>query len=192
MVVASPLSGRLVGHFGSRPSLVAGGLAVMASALMLTQLRASTATLYLIVAYVIFGIGSGLVNPPITNTAVSGMPPAQAGVAAAIASTSRQVGMTLGVAVLGAVAGGGVAGALGKSFATATHPGWWIIAVLGAVVLVLGFLTTTEWARETARQTATRLGEDEIEGGRGVGGAAGARGRALVAGAPGPVEAPVE
>jgi len=104
MVVASPVSGRLVAHFGSRPSVVAGGLAVMVSALLLTQLEPSTSTAYLIVAYVIFGIGSGLVNPPITNTAVSGMPPAQAGVAAAIASTSRQVGMTLGVAVLGAVA----------------------------------------------------------------------------------------
>lgn len=170
MVVASPLSGRLVAHFGSRPSLVVGGFAVMVSALLLTQLRASTAAAYLIVAYVIFGIGSGLVNPPITNTAVSGMPPAQAGVAAAIASTSRQVGMTLGVAVLGAVAGGGVAGALGKSFATATHPGWWIIAVLGAIVLVLGFLTTTQWAHETARRTAAGLGEDPALMGADVGG----------------------
>jgi EmrB/QacA subfamily drug resistance transporter len=192
MVVTSPLSGRLVGHLGSRPSLVVGGLALMIGAIMLTHLRASTSTAYLIVAYGIFGIGSGFVNPPITNTAVSGMPPAQAGVAAAIASTSRQVGMTLGVAVLGAVAGSGVTGALGKSFATATHPGWWIIAVLGAVVLVLGFLTTTEWARETARQTAARLGEDEIEGASGAGGVVGARGRALVAGAPSSVEGPVE
>jgi EmrB/QacA subfamily drug resistance transporter len=161
MVFASPLSGRLVGHFGSRPSLVAGGLAIMVSALMLTQLRASTAAAYLIVAYVIFGIGSGLVNPPITNTAVSGMPPAQAGVAAAIASTSRQVGMTLGVAVLGAVAGGGVAGALGAGFAEATHAGWWIIAVLGVIVTGLGLLTTTEWAHETARRTAVRLHDDQ-------------------------------
>ena len=38
----------------------------------------------------------GFVNAPITNTAVSGMPRAQAGVAAAVASTSRQIGQTLG------------------------------------------------------------------------------------------------
>jgi hypothetical protein len=67
--------------------------------------------------------------------------------------------MTLGVAVLGAVAGGGAAGALDKGFAAATHPGWWIIAVLGAGVLVLGFLTTTSWAHETAGRTAERLRE---------------------------------
>src|SRR5213082_2475072 len=70
--------------------------------------RRSRRSSWLIAAHSVFGLGFGMVNPPITNTAVSGMPGAQAGVAAAVASTSRQVGQTLGVAVLGAVAGGGV------------------------------------------------------------------------------------
>jgi hypothetical protein len=88
------------------------------------------------------------------------MPATQAGVASAVASTSRQVGATLGVAIVGAAAGGGLAGALGKSFATATHPGWWIITAFGAVVLVLGLVTTTRWANETAVQTADRFREE--------------------------------
>jgi hypothetical protein len=67
--------------------------------------------------------------------------------------------MTLGVAVIGAIAGGSVGGAIGKSFAVATHPGWWLIAVLGAVILVLGFVTTSPWAQETAAQTADRFPE---------------------------------
>ena len=83
------------------------------------------------------------------------MPPSQAGVAAAVASTSRQVGQTLGVAVLGALAGGAAAGAIGASFAAATHVSWWIIVGLGVVVLVLGFVDARrEWALETARRTA--------------------------------------
>ena len=61
----------------------------------------------LFTGYVLFGIGFGMVNAPITNTAVSGMPRAQAGVAAAVASTSRQIGQTLGVAVIGAVLAAG-------------------------------------------------------------------------------------
>jgi hypothetical protein len=52
----------------------------------------------------VFGVGFGLVSPPITSTVVSGMPASQAGVAAAVASTSRQVGLTLGVALAGAIA----------------------------------------------------------------------------------------
>jgi EmrB/QacA subfamily drug resistance transporter len=172
----APISGRMLGHFGARPSLLLGGAAVLIGALMLTGLTPTTATGYLLLSYLLFGIGSGLVNPPITNTAVSGMPPDQAGVAAAVASTSRQVGMTLGVAVVGAVAGGTVVAGLGKGFAAATHPGWWIIAALGAAVLVLGALTTTRWADDTARATAAQLRQRDA--------AAGTRGSALVAHAP--------
>ncbi|MBV8988555.1 MAG: DHA2 family efflux MFS transporter permease subunit [Solirubrobacterales bacterium] len=161
-LVFGPLSGRLVGQRGSRLPLLIAGCALIASAVMLTGLSASTSTAYLLASYVVFGFGFGLVNPPITNTAVSGMPPSQAGVAAAVASTSRQVGMTLGVAVVGAVAGAGAGAGLGSHFATATHPGWWIIAGTGVAVLLLGALTTTRWAYDTAEETAQRFGEASL------------------------------
>jgi EmrB/QacA subfamily drug resistance transporter len=155
MVVFAPISGRLVGRFGARPSMLAGGLAVLASGLMLTRLAPGTSVPFLLGAYAVFGFGFALVSPPIANTAVSGMPPAQAGVAAAVATTSRQVGITLGVAVLGAVAGDGI----GTGFAYDTRPAWWIVAALGLAVAALGYLTTTGWAQETARRTAQRLDE---------------------------------
>jgi EmrB/QacA subfamily drug resistance transporter len=157
MIVFAPVSGRLVGRFGPRPPMVIGGLAVLVSGLMLTELAPATSVPFLLGAFAVFGFGSALVNPPITNTAVSGMPPAQAGVASAVASTSRQVGMTLGVAALGAVAGGGLGSGIGPGFAAATRPGWWIVAGLGLAVAVLGYVTTTGWARETARRTVERL-----------------------------------
>jgi MFS family permease len=162
-LVIAPLSGRLVGNRGSRPSLVGGSIALIASSLILTQLSSTTPFGVLIVSYLLFGIGFGLVNPPITNTAVSGMPPSQAGVAAAVASTSRQVGQTLGVAVLGALAGSAAAGASGVSFAAATHVSWWIMVGLGVVVLVLGFVTTSRWALETARETAELFREPSAD-----------------------------
>jgi EmrB/QacA subfamily drug resistance transporter len=157
MIVFAPISGRLVGRFGARPSMVAGGLAVLASGLMLTGLAPDTPVPFLLSAYAVFGLGFALVSPPIANTAVSGMPPAQAGVAAAVATTGRQVGITLGVAVLGAVAGAGLGGEIGRGFAHATRPGWWIVAALGLAVAALGYVTTTSWARETARRTAQRI-----------------------------------
>jgi EmrB/QacA subfamily drug resistance transporter len=162
MIIVAPLSGRLVGRFGARPSMLAGGLAVLAGGLMLTGLAPGTPVPSLLSAFAVFGIGFALVSPPIANTAVSGMPPAQAGVAAAVATTSRQVGITLGVAVLGAVAGSGLGGGPGHGFAHATRPGWWIVAALGLVVAVLGYLTTTAWARDTARRTAERLEEHDL------------------------------
>lgn len=139
--------------------MVAAALALLAGSLMLTRLSPSTPYGYLLTSYVLFGIGNGLINPPITNTAVTGMPAAQAGVASAVASTSRQVGMTLGVAVIGAICGGTVAGAIGTSFAASTHVGWWLIAGIAVVVLALGLLTTGSWAKRTARRTAEEFPE---------------------------------
>jgi hypothetical protein len=106
------------------------------------------------------------------------MPGAQAGVAAAVASTSRQVGMTLGVAVIGAISGGSIGATIGNGFATATHPGWWIIAGLGSMILVLGFLTTGAWARRTARSTFDELSERPRRGAYPSGAPAAASGEA--------------
>jgi EmrB/QacA subfamily drug resistance transporter len=157
MLVASPLSGRIVGSRGTRLPLVIGSLALIASGLLLTTITSTTSDLLLFVAYLLFGTGTGLINPPITNTAITGMPPSQAGVAAAVASTSRQVGATLGVAVLGALAGGDMIKQLGPSFAAATHTSWWVVVGIGCVLLVGAFVTTTPWALQTATNTAERL-----------------------------------
>ncbi len=157
-LVMAPLSGRLVANRGARLPLVGGSLGIIVSGVILAQLSNTTPMGLLIVAYLLFGLGFGLINPPITNTAISGMPPSQAGVAAAVASTSRQVGSTLGVAVLGALAGGGLA-VIGPSFAASTHASWWVVVGLGFVVLALALLTTTTWAKETARATAERFRE---------------------------------
>jgi MFS family permease len=154
-VVVGPLTGRLVGARGARPSLVIGGVAILISGLMLTGLTVATSPAWLLVSYVIFGVGFGSVNPPITNTAVSGMPPAQAGVASAVASTSRQVGQSLGVAIVGAIAVAATADRL--RLATASHPGWWLVTGCGLLIVVLGLVTTTHWALRTATATAARL-----------------------------------
>ncbi len=52
---------------------------MLASCLMFAGFDAETRNVTLFAAYILFGIGFGTVNSPITNTAVSGMPRAQAG-----------------------------------------------------------------------------------------------------------------
>ncbi|MDE3206854.1 MAG: MFS transporter [Acidobacteriota bacterium] len=156
-VLLAPVSGMVVGRRGARPSLVVAGLFLTASALVLTQVSRTTPFAWLFVAYALFGIGFGVVNAPITNTAVSGMPDSQAGVAAAVASTSRQVGQTIGVAVLGALATAGLHGSLASGLPAATHAGWWIIVGCGVTVLTVGLLTTTRWATATAERVASLL-----------------------------------
>jgi EmrB/QacA subfamily drug resistance transporter len=156
-IVCAPLSGRIVGARGPRLPLIVAGVTITASGIMLTRLTAGTSMAWLIAVYVIFGIGFGVVNAPITNTAVSGMPRAQAGVAAAVASTSRQVGQSLGVAVIGSVVVTALVGSFRTGFAPASHAGWWIVTGCGCAVLILGLLTSGRWARGTAQRTADRL-----------------------------------
>ncbi len=152
LTVCAPLSGRMVGSYGPRPSLLLAGSGFLLSALAMTGLNASTPFLTLMLSYVAFGVGLGMVNPAITNNAVAGMPLAQAGVAAAIASTGRQVGAALGVAVAGTVVS--VTNKQGIDFARATHPIWWTMVGCGGVILLLGWTASTRWARATVDQIA--------------------------------------
>ena len=148
--VGALLSGRITGRHGARVPLVAGGLGLAGGSLILTQLTPTTATADLLLAYSVFGLGFGMVNPPITNTAVSGMPADQAGVAAAVASTSRLVGISLGVAIIGSIVVASQDSA-GGSIAAASHPGWWICVACGLAVVVIALISTTERALNTAR-----------------------------------------
>jgi EmrB/QacA subfamily drug resistance transporter len=155
IVVCAPLSGRIVGVRGPRLPLVVSGITIMTSGLLLTRLTADTPASWLVACYLIFGIGSGMVNPAITNTAVSGMPRSRAGVAAAIASTSRQVGTSLGVAVMGSAVLSALHGSLRAGFANASHVGWWIVAGCGAAIVLLALITSGRRGAAD-RQTGSR------------------------------------
>ncbi|MGA5649441.1 MFS transporter [Streptomyces seoulensis] len=168
-LLCAPLSGRLVGSRGPRLSLLIAGAAMTLSGLLFALFEAETSDVTLFLGYVLFGVGFGFVNAPITNTAVSGMPRAQAGVAAAVASTSRQLGQTLGVAVIGAVLAAGIGTSPYRdTFVSAARPGWWILTACGAAVLLLGLLTSGRWAHRTAERTAERLQTEEVRQPAGV------------------------
>jgi EmrB/QacA subfamily drug resistance transporter len=160
-ILCAPLSGRLVGAYGTRPSLLLAGVATLIGALLLTRLAADTPVPMLLLTYVVYGAGFAIVNIPITHTAVSGMPKSQAGVAAAIASTSRQVGAGLGIAVAGAIVG--VRQAHGLSFTQATHAVWWLMAACGTIISLLGWASNTPWAKQTTHRVAHLLTDHAVE-----------------------------
>jgi EmrB/QacA subfamily drug resistance transporter len=147
-VVAAPLSGRLVAARGPRLPLLGAAGFFLAGALLMTTFTTTTSLYVVGIAYVLTGVASGLVNSPITNTAVSGMPRAQAGVAAAVTSTSRQVGSSLGVAVFGSIL------ASGGAFTHASHLCWWLVVGFSVAIGSLGIITTGPRARASAERTA--------------------------------------
>jgi len=161
MAVGAPLAGRMLAKSGARAPLLIAGAGITAGGLLLTQLTSSSAPGYLVLAFLVFGIGMGFVNAPITNSAVSGMPRSQAGVASGIASTSRQVGSSVGVAVMGSVLAANLHGSMAAGFTAATRPGWWIIAAAGVVVIVLALITTSRRGKASAERNATMVAKAE-------------------------------
>ncbi|GIG62692.1 hypothetical protein Lfu02_70640 [Longispora fulva] len=128
----------------SGPALALGGL--------LSLLFEPATPLVLVLAvYLLFGVFQGTVNPPITNTAVSGMPRSMAGVATSLASAGRQTGTTLGVAIAGTIVGS-VSG--GTAFTDSERGVWWMVFGLGLAILVLGLISTGAWAKGTAARAA--------------------------------------
>ena len=161
VLICSPLSGRMVGAYGPRPSLLLAGSMVCLGAVMLLRLDADTPLTYVLAGYVAFGIGQGVVNAPITNTTVSGMPRSHAGVAAAVATTSRQIGTSLGVAIVGSILSSHVSRSVATELTAASRPALWVIVGFGLTVIVVGAVSTTRWAQRTTERVAHLFDEDE-------------------------------
>jgi EmrB/QacA subfamily drug resistance transporter len=161
-VVLAPRTGRLVGARGPRLPLVVAGAALALGGGASIWLGPATPLPAVLAIYLLFGVFLSTINPPITNTAVSGMPRSMAGVAASLASTSRQIGITLGVAISGTIVGPALARG-GTAFTHAERGVWWLALGLGVGVAVLGLLSTGRWAMSTAARAASLF--DEVDRG---------------------------
>jgi EmrB/QacA subfamily drug resistance transporter len=154
-VIGGPLGGYLVATRGPRGVMVGGtlGLAVGVGALALLPVDVGLG--WLLASYLVIGAGYAVLNAPVSTIAVSSMPRDQAAVAAAVASASRNVGIVLGIAVLGTIVNGRVptvlthtSGASQAAFAVfqqryvdALHVGYLVAALAIAAAALTAALT---------------------------------------------------
>jgi MFS family permease len=102
--VVAAVSGRLMHRVPARVPIAAGLLLISAgSALLALQVHASSGSSAVLAGLAVGGVGVGLATPVMASAAVEAVPPQQAGMAGGALNTARQLGMTLGVALLGAV-----------------------------------------------------------------------------------------
>ncbi|WP_426570797.1 DHA2 family efflux MFS transporter permease subunit [Aquihabitans sp. McL0605] len=103
LMVAAPLSAKLVGRFGTK-IVVATGLGLVGLALLIFS-RVTVTSGYPLVALVlvIVGVGMGFAMAPATDSIMGSLPPSRAGVGSAVNDTTREIGGALGVAILGSV-----------------------------------------------------------------------------------------
>ena len=100
---AAPLSGRLVGRIPVRIVLGVGMALVTVALYLMYGVHDSSGWTTLLAGFLIGGVGIGMVNPALATTAVSVVPQQQAGMAAGVNNTFRQVGIATGIAGLGAI-----------------------------------------------------------------------------------------
>ena len=103
IVVLAPQAGRLTDRVGPR-WLVTGGMIVLASSLFLFSRMGADETFWgLLPAMILGGVGMSATMPPVTTTAMGSVSPDKAGVGSAVLNSMRQVGGSLGIAVMGAI-----------------------------------------------------------------------------------------
>jgi DHA2 family methylenomycin A resistance protein-like MFS transporter len=101
--VASPFAGRITARLGPRLPIVLGGLLGTSGLFLLTGLALDSSYASIWWIFGLWGVGIGLMNSPLTTAVLSATPPERAGLGSSVNNTSRQVGISLGVAVLGTV-----------------------------------------------------------------------------------------
>jgi EmrB/QacA subfamily drug resistance transporter len=103
VILVAPQSGRLSDRLGSR-WFVGGGMALLAVMLFYySGLHAHTTFWHLLPGLLLGGIGMGMTMTPVTAAAMSSVPVDKAGVGSAVLNSMRQVGGSLGIAVMGAI-----------------------------------------------------------------------------------------
>ena len=151
--VISQYVGHLNNRFGPRIVMTAGMSCMGIGALALTLIGKDTRLLAVELALIVVGIGLGLNTAPVNGVAVAALPPERSGTASGVLNTSRMVGATLGVAVLGALfaAHAGQAATAGDGFI----PGLRAALTGSASAELLGALVAFAFIRRNSLHTKT-------------------------------------
>jgi len=164
IVVFSNVGQKLVTRFGIRPVLSTGLLLVAASMALLTQLPAHGNYFWdLFPAFLISGVGMGFTFVPMTIAGLTGVAPADAGVASGLINTTRQIGGAVGLAAVSTIAAASVHHGVSASVAGAdlTHGFRTAFDILTGLTLV-GVAIAVRYMAPTRQPATVHLTDTHI------------------------------
>ena len=112
MLLIAPNSARIVAKFGTKVTVAAGLTVVTIGLFLLSTMTVDTPYLWIMLRMMCLAGGMALVMAPATESVMSALPLAKAGVGSAVNDTTRQVGGALGVAVIGSLLASGYTSSL--------------------------------------------------------------------------------
>jgi len=158
IIIVAPVAGRLSDRIGSR-WLMAGGLTLVAGSLLIfSRLGLHSGFWNMLPGLLVGGVGMAMTMTPMTAAAMGSVPVAKAGVASGVLNTFRQVGGSMGIALMGAILTSRQANALaaGDSRPEAFLDGFRTALLVAAIIALLGALTAAILIRRpTAPAPAT-------------------------------------
>jgi EmrB/QacA subfamily drug resistance transporter len=168
IILVAPFAGKSSDRLGSR-WLMAGGMTLVGVALLLfARLQVDSSYWTLLPAMVSGGIGMALTMTPMTAAAMSSVPVDKAGVGSGMLNTFRQVGGSLGIAIMGAILAAGSTSALAdgapqvEAFVSGLHRALYTAAAIAFAAALTAAVTVRSHAhtavvkqpRQTAREAA--------------------------------------
>src|SRR6476619_7155410 len=103
IILVAPIAGRLSDRVGSR-WLMGGGMTLVSISLLFYQRVGLHSTFWtLLPAMILGGVGMALTMSPMTSVAMASVPIDKAGVGSGVLNSFRQVGGSMGIAVMGAI-----------------------------------------------------------------------------------------
>jgi predicted MFS family arabinose efflux permease len=156
VAAASAISPRASTLLGGHRTVALGMLGMVIGLVLFARQGAGAGYASLMPGFVLFGVGAGLMNVPLTNAIMESAPGAQAGIASALINASREVAGLLGVTVIGAVLSAVRASSLrggatpSGAFLDGYHAGLWVAIGVTAAGVVLSYLTLRPTTAATA------------------------------------------
>lgn len=121
MVLAAPISARLVQNLGSRITMLIGFTCILLGfLLMLISWKITTPYIWVGLAYLLVGLGAGVAMTPASRLLTSSVPVSRVGMASGTSDLQRDLGGAILQAVLGSILTAGYAAAMTKSLGSAT------------------------------------------------------------------------
>jgi EmrB/QacA subfamily drug resistance transporter len=153
IIFVAPLAGRSADRVGAR-WLMAGGMVLMTGALLLfATLDQSSSWWNILPGLVVGGLGMATVMAPTTATAMSAVPVDKAGVGSAVINSMRQVGGSLGIAVMGALVATTVSvSPFSARYAAQFVPGYHRALEVGAAILIVGAVVAVATIRNVVHE----------------------------------------
>jgi MFS family permease len=143
IILVAPVAGRSSDKLGSRWLMTAGMALLSGALLVFAQLQTDSSYLSLLPGMLLGGVGMAITMTPMTAAALSSVPVDKAGVGSGMLNTFRQVGGSLGIAVMGAILAAGTNSALAAgdsdvdAFMNGLHHALYVasaIALAGSVI----------------------------------------------------------